>query len=100
MLLDIRSDHLKMIRDVLHRHVPQYVVWAFGSRVKWTAKDYSDLDLCICTDKPLDFRILGALAEDFSDSDLPYKVDVVDWAVTSDSFRQIIEKNKITIQCR
>ncbi|MEE7625147.1 restriction endonuclease subunit S [Methylobacter sp. Wu8] len=98
MLIDIRPDHLQIVQEILQRHVPQYAVWAFGSRAKWTAKDYSDLDLCVVSDKALDFRVLGALTEDFSESDLPYKVDVVDWATTSESFRKIIEQDKVVIQ--
>jgi len=98
MLLDIRPDHLRIVRNILQKHVPQYEVWAFGSRAKWTAKDYSDLDLCVVSDKPLSFSVLGAMAEDFSDSDLPWKVDLVDWATTSESFRKIIERDKVVIQ--
>lgn len=97
-LIDIRPDHLQIVRSILQKHVPQYEVWAFGSRAKWTAKDYSDLDLCIVSDKPLNFSVLGAMAEDFSDSDLPWKVDVVDWATTSESFRKIIERDKVVVQ--
>jgi type I restriction enzyme S subunit len=41
---------------------------------------------------------LGAIAEDFSDSDLPWKVDVVDWATTAESFRKIIERDKVVVQ--
>ncbi len=100
MLLDVRPDHLQIVQAILQKHVPQYEVWAFGSRAKWTAKDYSDLDLCIVSVKPLDFRVLGALAEDFSESDLPWKVDVVDWATTSESFRKIIERDKVVVQNR
>lgn len=97
MLLDVRSDHLQMVRDILQKHVPQCEVWAFGSRAKWTAKEYSDLDLCIVSDKPLSFSVLGAIEEDFSESDLPWKVDVVDWATTSPSFRKIIERDKVLV---
>ncbi len=97
-LLDIRPDHLQIVRDILQKHVPQYEVWAFGSRAKWTAKEYSDLDLCIVSDKPLSFSVLGAMGEDFSESDLPWKVDVVDWATTSPSFRKIIERDKVVIR--
>lgn len=99
-LLDIRPDHLQIVRDILQKHVPQYEVWAFGSRAKWTAKEYSDLDLCIVSDKPLSFSVLGAIGEDFSESDLPWKVDVVDWATTSPSFRKIIERNKVILKSR
>lgn len=97
-LLDIRPDHLQIVRDILQKHVPQYEVWAFGSRAKWTAKEYSDLDLCIVSDKPLSFSVLGAIGDDFSESDLPWKVDVVDWATTSPSFRKIIDREKVVVQ--
>jgi len=29
---------------------------------------------------------------------LPWKVDVIDWITTSESFRSIIEKDKVVIQ--
>jgi type I restriction enzyme S subunit len=45
--IDIRPDHWKIVRDILQKHVPEYEVWAFGSRAKKTAKKHSDLDLCI-----------------------------------------------------
>ena len=65
---------------------------------KRTAKPHSDLDLCVVSDNPLSFTVLGALADAFSDSDLPWKVDVVDWATTSESFRKIIEQEKVVVQ--
>lgn len=98
MLLDIRPDYLQLVKAILQKHVPQYEVWAFGSRAKWTAKEYSDLDLCVVSDQPLSFKVLGAMAEDFSESDLPWKVDIVDWATTSASFRKIIERDKVVVQ--
>lgn len=96
--LDIRSDHLAMVRDILQKHVPQHTVWVFGSRAKGNAKPYSDLDLCVVSDKPLDFSVLASLADDFSESDLPWRVDVVDWANTRESFRKIIAQDKVVLQ--
>ncbi|MBF0434417.1 MAG: nucleotidyltransferase domain-containing protein [Magnetococcales bacterium] len=97
-LIDIRPDHLQIVRDILKKHVPGLEVWAFGSRVKGTAKRYSDLDLCVISEQPLDYRVSGDLQDDFSESDLPWKVDVVDWATTSISFRKIIEATKVVVQ--
>jgi type I restriction enzyme S subunit len=97
MLLDIRADHLKMVQDILHKYVPERTVWVFGSRAKWLAKEYSDLDLCIVGNTQLKFSTIGLLAEAFEDSNLPYKVDVVDWATTSESFRKIIERDKVRL---
>ena len=42
-------------------------------------------------DTPLDFRHLAALKEAFAESNLPFRVDVLDWATTSEVFRGIIE---------
>jgi len=39
----------------------------------------------------------SALAEDFAQSDLPWKVDVVDWATTSEGFRKIIEQDCVPL---
>ncbi|NQU56551.1 MAG: restriction endonuclease subunit S [Rhodospirillales bacterium] len=94
-LIDARPDHLEIVQAILRRHVPERKVWAFGSRVTWTAKTYSDLDLVILGDEPLDLGVLASLKEEFSESDLPWKVDVVDWASASESFREIIRKNKV-----
>lgn len=96
--LDLNPRDWEIVRNILARHVPQYEVWAFGSRAKGTAKEYSDLDLAIITDQPLGLSLSAAISDDFAESDLPIKVDVVDWAMTSASFRRIIEKNKIVVQ--
>ena len=96
--IDIRPDHWEIVRSILQKYVPQYAVWAFGSRAKWTAKEYSDLDLSIITDKPLSLDVSASLSDDLSESDLPWKVDIVDWASTSESFRKVIERDKVVVQ--
>lgn len=50
------------------------------------------------TDKPLDISRIGDLCEAFSQSDLPFQVDIVDWANTSESFQRIIEEECIVVQ--
>ncbi|MBA4382043.1 MAG: hypothetical protein C0406_05700 [Sideroxydans sp.] len=96
--IDLKPRDWEIVRDILARHVPQYEVWAFGSRTKGTAKEYSDLDLAIITDEPMGLPLSATLADEFVESDLPIKVDVVDWASTGDTFRKIIEQDKIVIQ--
>jgi type I restriction enzyme S subunit len=96
--IDLKPRDWEIVRNILTRHVPQYEVWAFGSRTKGTAKEYSDLDLAIITDEPLGLPLSAALADEFVESDLPIKVDVVDWATTSDVFRKIIEQDKVVVQ--
>jgi type I restriction enzyme, S subunit len=97
-LIDISPEQWEIVRRILQKHVPQYEVWAFGSRAKWTAKEFSDLDLAVITDKPLAIAVSASLSDDFSESDLPWKVDVVDWASTGEAFRGIIERDKVELK--
>ncbi len=96
--LDVRPDHLEMVRAILRRHVPDREVWAFGSRVAGNAKKTSDLDLCVIGDTPLAYEISARLRLDFSESDIPYPVDVVDWATASESFREVIRGDRVVVQ--
>jgi predicted nucleotidyltransferase len=97
-MIDISPRDLEIVRRILRKHVPDCEVWAFGSRVKQTAKSYSDLDLAVITNTPLSLEVRAALTEDFSESDLPFRVDVIDWAGTEEVFRQVVEKDKIVVQ--
>jgi len=96
--IDISPTDWVIVRGILQTHVPEFAVWAFGSRATGNAKKYSDLDLAVISDKPLSLSVSADLAEAFSESDLPFKVDVVDWATTSENFRRIIERNKVIVK--
>ncbi len=96
--IDLRPDHWIIVRDVLRRYVPDRRVLVFGSRAGWTAKEYSDLDLAILGDEPLSLSTSAALAEGFVESDLPFKVDLVDWANIDETFRDIIRRDGVNVQ--
>ena len=88
--LQISDNEWQQVSAILQRYLPQYDIWAVGSRVKGHAKAYSDLDLAIISDTPLPLALLAEVAEAFSESDLPWIVDLVDWATTSERFQQVI----------
>jgi predicted nucleotidyltransferase len=60
----------------------------FGSRAEGTARRYSDIDLGLAGE-PLSFDQLGRLSEALEESELPYRVDVVNLAETSREFRAL-----------
>jgi predicted nucleotidyltransferase len=97
-VLAMTAEELSLLQSILKRYVPNFKVWAFGSRVTGTHKPYSDLDLALVGDEPISIQTRAMLSEALSNSGLPYKVDIVDWASTSEAFRQIIEKQKLVIQ--
>ncbi|MBF0565614.1 MAG: restriction endonuclease subunit S [Nitrospirae bacterium] len=92
-MIDINPNHLETVKRILAEHVPDCEVRAYGSRVTWTAKDYSDLDLAVVGTQPLESRTLHRLKEAFEESDLPFRVDVLDWHRIHESFRKEIEKH-------
>jgi len=95
--IDIQPEHWAIVRDILLRHVPLHAVWAFGSRVKGTARRYSDLDLAVIASAPLPLAVQAAMQEAFSESDLPWRVDIVDYAATGEAFRQVIRRDGIQV---
>ncbi|MFA6583940.1 MAG: nucleotidyltransferase domain-containing protein [Elusimicrobiaceae bacterium] len=74
-------------------------VFMFGSRVRGTARTNSDIDIAISSDINL-FDIIERLRLDFEDSDIPYKIDIVDLGRISDSFKSAIKKDLVKIPFR
>jgi uncharacterized protein len=89
-MIDLDESNLQEVLKILGEHVPECEVWAYGSRVKGTARKFSDLDLALVGQEPLGWKRVEALKYAFSASDLPIMVAVVDFNSVSDSFRSNI----------
>jgi uncharacterized protein len=90
--MKLGPEERRIVADILRQHVPDHEVWAFGSRVHGKhLKPFSDLDLAIITTAPLPLQRLIDLRTAFSESDMPFRVDIVDWAAAELSFRSIID---------
>ena len=96
--LNLKPEELKQVRQILKQCVPDKEVQAFGSRADGTAKPYSDLDLAIMMEQPLSLLQGALLTEAFEESDLPFKVDIIDWTTTSEGFRKLIEPSLVSIK--
>ncbi|MFH1318174.1 MAG: nucleotidyltransferase domain-containing protein [Candidatus Omnitrophota bacterium] len=83
---------MEIIQDILEKYILNWEVRAFGSRVNGTAKEYSDLDLVIVGKEKLPKKTLYILREEFQESDLPFRVEIMDWQTISDEFKKIIEQ--------
>ena len=92
-MIDLSPHSLQIILQLIQQHLPQAEVWAFGSRVTWTAKDYSDLDLVLKAPQPLPPNLFFQFQEALDESDLPIKVDVLDWHQISPEFRKNIKQH-------
>lgn len=97
-MIDIAPRHLKIIRGILTKHVPGHEVRAFGSRVNGHARTYSDLDLVIAGKTRLPRKTLYLIKDAFAESDLPFRVEIMDWQTISGDFREIIKARYEVIQ--
>jgi predicted nucleotidyltransferase len=96
--IDLPPADLEILRQVLRDHLPPSTsMWVFGSRVTGSARRYSDLDLALQGDAPLDWGILARLKDALSESDLTMKVDLVDLLAVDEAFRKIIESNMVRL---
>jgi len=96
-MIDLPPDQLDIVKYILKKHIVEYSVHAFGSRINGTAKKHSDLDLVIMSDTPIDPTQMALLKLDFSESNLPIKVDIIDWSTISEGFQKIIKKKSEVI---
>jgi predicted nucleotidyltransferase len=97
-MIDLAPAHLATVLNLLAAHAPDCEVRAFGSRVTGAARAYSDLDLAILAPAKIPLTQLAALREAFQESDLPMRVDVLDWECIGEAFRQVIEKSFEVLQ--
>ena len=97
-VIDLLPHHLETVQRILSEHVPGCEVRAFGSRATWEAWEHSDLDLAVSCDGRADRGVIARLKEAFEESDLPIRVDVLDWHDIADGFRQAIESDFEVIQ--
>ena len=91
------AQELALVNALVAEWLPASEVRLFGSRARGTPKPYSDLDLVIMGDTPTPLSTLGQLQEAFACSDLPWRVDVVDWANTAPEFQRHIQADSVSL---
>jgi hypothetical protein len=89
MNLQLEEKHWNIIQQILTKH--PYKFYAYGSRVKGTAKKYSDLDLCYQEEIPL--STISQIREELTESNLPFEVELVNWRYMRAKFRETIKKD-------
>ena len=96
--LTIAPHHLVIAQDILRECLQQTAqVYVFGSRAKGTTKRSADLDLAIDAGRRLTRQESLELWDQFEQSDLPYKVDVVDLHTIKPEFKKMIERDMIAL---
>ena len=94
--IDITAEQRRTILALLDRHLPDTQAWVYGSRVKWTSRPQSDLDLVVFA-TPEQRRQVGDLREALGESDLPFRVDLFVWDEVPEPFRKEIENDHVAV---
>ena len=87
--MHIAPEHLALLKRILSAHLPETEVWAFGSRVCSQPTPASDLDLVAFTD---DDNALFLAQEALAESDLPFRVDLLQWSALPENMQQQIKQ--------
>ena len=95
--IDITATQQKTLLAILRRYIPGVLVWAYGSRVKFTARLYSDLDL-VAFAPPAQRPAIADLNDELAESDLPFLVDLHIWDDVPEHFHDIIRKDYVVLQ--
>jgi uncharacterized protein len=96
--IDLSVDHRRLVLHIIREILPPSTnVWVFGSRATGAARRHSDLDLAIDAGRRLTIDEIAGLTEAFSDSDLPYRVDIVDWRDIDDRWRQSVTAQRVAL---
>lgn len=100
LIPSLQPRHLDQLRRLIAAHLPQEEVWAYGSRIAGTAHDTSDLDLVVRHPADLKTQQGSAfwdLREALSESNLPFLVELFDWARLPGTFGDNIAQHHVVI---
>lgn len=91
-MIDIPQEQLNRLTLLITSHLPDAEVWAIGSRTDGTARAYSDLDLVVVLPGKMPFERYLRVRNAFSESDLSFRVDVMDYHRLNPSFRKLVQE--------
>lgn len=88
------KESLDFIRKTIYKYLPEeeYRVFVYGSRADGTAEKWSDIDVGIVGKEKVPFRKLALIMDEVEESDIPYKVDIVDFTNASEGFKELALK--------
>ena len=89
--------HLRYLLEQIEFYIPKATVWAFGSRVKWSHRPESDLDLAVNCNKETARKALPKLSYALDESDLPFKVQIADFNRLPANMQANIKKSYVVL---
>lgn len=93
----VTGEQMEYLINAIERYVPDVTVWAFGSRIKGSSRPTSDLDLAFLCDKKTAKKGLPRLSEALRESDLPFKVQILDYNRLPENMKENIRQQYVVL---
>jgi predicted nucleotidyltransferase len=94
--IDLKPRDRDTLVSLLDQFLPHSTVWAFGSRITGNARPWSDLDLVAFT-KTEQGPQVSLLKEALEESNLPFRVDLLEWDRIPERFRETIKAEYVVL---
>lgn len=86
-----------LVRQIVHRVIPDADIRIFGSRATGRARPFSDLDLLVIKPERLSWEQRAALRDAFEASELPYAVDFVEVVALPSGMAERVRREMLTL---
>lgn len=91
----LTPEQVREVNGILATLFPQGRVLLFGSRARGTHQAHSDLDFALDLGEPVPRQILADLKAAFEESDLPFRVDLLDYRSIPESMRANVDASAL-----
>lgn len=92
---DVKPEHKNKIVGILSVLFPTAKVYLFGSRARGTASQWSDIDIALDVGHKLEHVDVDEAKCMFVESNIPYKIEIVDFHSVSKSMQESIRQEGI-----
>jgi len=93
--MSLEPEYKKKIVGILTVLFPKAKIYLFGSRARGNHGQKADIDIAIDEKKEIVPGRIGEASDMFAESNIPYKIDIIDLYTASDIMRELIFKEGI-----
>ena len=90
---------VQKVASIIKTYLPVgvYSLFLFGSRATLRAHRYADIDIGIEGKQTIPFEVMARITGALEESDLPVRVDVVDFAKVTPEFARLAKQTRIPL---
>lgn len=96
----IDEESKRKIIAVISALFPNAHIYLFGSRARNTHSQWSDIDIALKEDQKISRYAIAEAVSMLEASNMPYKIDVVDFNSVTDDMRQSIQDEGVLLNSR